>query len=206
MMKRQQWQTVLLWVFALLLINGLWVQVSGQTAPNEVNSEDQFQTYREIEVSAVFGSSSAIPATFAATFQSTSVDKANVSFTITLDNTTTVHAWSGQLGDVVPVWSGELAPGTYTVQTVVEEGVTVTQTLELQPFGAVQTVGHFGLSLMLIAFALGEKGVRGWWSRRVPSQRSDVGEKIPFKAKKFANEDEQVSWNDADSPWRDPLR
>ena len=206
MMKRQRWQTVLLWVFALLLINGLWVQVSGQTAPNEINSEDQFQAYREIEVSAVFGSSSAIPATFAAAFQSTSVDKANVSYTIKLDNTTTVHAWSGQLGDLVPVWSGELAPGTYTVQTAVEEGVTVTQTLELQPFGAVQTVGHFGLSLMLIAFALGEKGVRGWWSRRVPSQRSDVGEKIPFKAKKFANEDEQVSWNDADSPWRDPLR
>ena len=42
------WQTVLLWVVALVLVNALWLNVAGQSAPNEINAENQFQPYRAV--------------------------------------------------------------------------------------------------------------------------------------------------------------
>mgnify|MGYP003349845874 CR=1 FL=1 len=88
-------------------------------------------------------------------FESLSVDNANVSFSIKKDNTTEVYSWSGLLTDDVPLWEGELEPGTYTVETLVEEGVLVEQRLDLKPFAAIQTMGHLVLTLLLVALAWG---------------------------------------------------
>ena len=66
------------------------------------------------------------------------------------------------------MWSGELEPGTYTVETIVEEGVLVAPTLELQPFGPIQTAGHVVLTLLLIVVAWGEQGLRALLARRKP--------------------------------------
>ena len=202
------WQTVLLWVVALVLVNALWLNVAGQSAPNEINAENQFQPYREVNISPVFGSSSAIPATFEAAFSSTSVDDADVSFAIKLDNETVVHRWAGQLGDVVPVWTGELAPGTYTVETLVEDGVMVQQQLELKPLAAVQALGHAVLSALLVVLAWGEQGIRALMARRAANQSAiKTVEKAPFKAGTFSHEEDPLAWDEAnDSPWRDPLR
>ena len=198
---------MLLWVVAVVLINAIWLNVAGQTAPNEINAEGKFQSHREVNISPVFGSDAAIPATFESTFTSTSVDQANLSIAIKKDNTTTVYSWSGQLSDPVPVWSGELEPGIYTVETIVEEGVLVTQQLELQPFGPIQTAGHVVLTLLLIVVAWGEQGLRALLARRKPKHTtSETKEKIPFKAAKFSQEDDQLTWNENDSPWREPLR
>ncbi len=141
MEKAWSWQTVLLWAAAIVLVNVLWLNVAGQSAPNEINAENQFQTHREVDISPVFGSSSPIPASFETVFSSTSLDEGNVSYAIKLENQTTVHAWSGLLSDRATVWTGELEPGTYTIETMVDEGIVVEQQLELKPLAAVQTVG-----------------------------------------------------------------
>lgn len=207
MERRFPWQTMLLWVVAVVLINAIWLNVAGQTAPNEINAEGKFQSHREVNISPVFGSDAAIPATLESTFTSTSIDQANLSIAIKKDNTTTVYSWSGLLSDPVPVWSGELEPGTYTVETIVEEGVLVTQQLELQPFGPIQTAGHVVLTLLLVVVAWGEQGLRALLARRKPKhETSETKEKIPFKAAKFSQEDDQLAWNENDSPWREPLR
>ncbi len=204
---RRSMQNALLWVVAVVLINALWLNVANQSAPNEVNTATQFQTYREIEISAVFGSSSAIPAELNTEFESTSVDNANVSFSIKKDNRSEVFAWAGTLNDVPPVWSGDLVPGTYTIETVVDEGVEVEQQLNLKPFAAVQTMGHVVLTLLLVALAWGEQGVRALYARRPRSEAGkSTSEKAPFKSKQFAPDGDAVPWDESDSPWRDPLR
>jgi len=207
MERRLPWQTMLLWVVAVVLINAIWMNVAGQSAPNEINSEGKFQPHREVNISPVFGSSAAIPATLESTFSSTSLDQANLSIALKKDNLTVVYSWSGQLSDSVPVWSGELEPGTYTVETIVDEGVLVNQQLELQPFGSIQAAGHVVLTLLLIAVAWGEQGVRALLARWKPVQTTTkTTEKTPFKAAKFSQEEDQLAWNENDSPWREPLR
>ena len=207
MERRLPWQTMLLWVVAVVLINAIWMNVAGQSAPNEINSEGKFQPHREVNISPVFGSSAAIPATLESTFSSTSLDQANLSIALKKDNLTVVYSWSGQLSDSVPVWSGELEPGTYTVETIVEEGVLVNQQLELQPFESIQAAGHVVLTLLLIAVAWGEQGVRALLARWKPMQTTTkTTEKTPFKAAKFSQEEDQLAWNENDSPWREPLR
>lgn len=207
MERRLPWQTMLLWVVAVVLINTIWMNVASQSAPNEINAEGKFQSIREVNISPVFGSDAPIPATLESTFTSTSVDQANLSIAIKKDNVTVVYSWSGQLSDTVPAWSGELEPGTYTVETIVEEGVLVTQQLELQPFAPIQTAGHVVLTLLLIAVAWGEQGVRALLARWKPVQNvTKKTEKTPFKAAKFSQEEDQSAWNENDSPWREPLR
>ena len=207
MNDRRSMQNTLLWVVAVVLINALWLNVANQSAPNEINTVNQFQTYREVEISAVFGSSSPIPAELNTEFESLSVDNANVSFSIKKDNQSEVFSWTGTLNDKTPVWSGELTPGTYTIETVVDQGVDVEQRLNLKPFAAVQTAGHVVLTLLLVALAWGEQGVRALVARR--SQREpekQAPEKTPFKTKQFALEEDPIAWDESDSPWRDPIR
>ena len=207
MNARRSMQNTLLWVVAVVLINALWLNVANQSAPNEINTANQFQTYREIEISAVFGSSSAIPAELTTEFGSLSVDNANVSFAIKKDNQSEVFSWTGTLNDATPVWSGDLAPGTYTIETVVDEGVEVEQRLNLKPFAAVQTAGHVVLTLLLVALAWGEQAVRTLYARRSrQDSEKTVPEKTPFKSKQFASEDDPRAWDESDSPWRDPIR
>ncbi len=204
---RRSMQSILLWVVAVVLINALWLNVANQSAPNEINSPNQFQTHREVEISPVFGTSASIPAELSTVFESTKVSNANVSFSIKKDNQSTVFSWSGTLTDDVPIWSGELAPGSYTVETVMEEGVEVQQQLNLKPFAAIQTVGHVVLTLMLVALAWGEQGVRALYARRPrPEAAKPAVEKTPFKSQKFALEDDPLTWDEADSPWRDPIQ
>ena len=206
MERAWSWQTVLLWTVAVLLINALWLNVAGQSAPNEINAEDKFQTYREVDISPVFGSSAPIPASFEAVFSSNSLDEANVSYSIKLENETLIHAWAGQLTEQVPVWTGELEPGTYTVETIVEDGVLVQQQLDLTPLAAVQTLGHVVLSALLILLAWGEQGVRFLFSRRATSKPTIPTEKSPFKPVGYAEDEDALGWEEADSPWREPLR
>ena len=82
MERRFPWQTMLLWVVAVVLINTIWMNVASQSAPNEINAEGKFQSIREVNISPVFGSDAPIPATLESTFTSTSGDQANLSIAI----------------------------------------------------------------------------------------------------------------------------
>ena len=168
MTNRRTWQTALLWVVALVIVNALWLNVVDQSAPNEINAENQFQTHREIDISSVFGNDDPIPAELTTRFSSTSLDNANLSVAIKKDNLTVVASWSGDLTSEDVVWSGALEPGEYTIETLVEEGVLVEQNLDLQPFASVQPHGHVVLTLLLVALAWGEQGVRALLAKRSP--------------------------------------
>jgi len=206
MERRVTWQSVLMWVIALVIVNALWLNVAGQTAPNEINTKNQFQTHREIDISSVFGNNAPIPAELTTAFSSTSVDSANVSYAIKKNNQTVVASWSGDVNSDVPIWTGELEPGRYTIETVVEDGVLVEQALHLQPFASVQPHGHVVLTLLLVALAWGEQGVRALLAKRSPSTESIPNEKVPFKSKGFQQEQDSQDWEESDSPWRDPIR
>jgi hypothetical protein len=195
-----------MWVVALVLINVLWMNVAKQTAPNEINSAEQFERFREVNVAPVFGTQDALPAVFSTGFSSLSLDQANVSYTIRLNNESVVASWTGLLTDDVPDWEGELAPGTYVVETVVEEGVLTEQVLLLQPFETVQLTGHLVLSLLLVAIAGLEQGVRRFITKNIEATATPAtASPAPFKPSSYS-EQETLEWNETDSPWREPVR
>lgn len=205
MASARSWTNPVLWVLALVLINVLWSNVAQQEAPNEINAFNNFEPVRELTVTSVFGSAEPLPASLKATFSSSSLDEGNISFSLLLDNQTTVFSWSGLLSDEPPSWKGELEPGTYTVLTEVDEGIEVDQVLVLQPFATIQLQGHAVLSTLLVAVAVAEQAVRGWISKRMPAPSEPRSSPAPFKAASLGSENDTV-WNDNDSPWREPLR
>ena len=201
------WLNPLLWVSALVLINVLWANVAQQEAPNEVNSAGNFATYREVTVAPVLGSEEAIPASFTTLFSSTSLDQANVSYALKLDNSTVITSWSGMLTDATPRWSGELEPGIYTVVTEVEEGVEVEQTLTLTPFAPLQVLGHLSLSVLLVVTAVVEQFIRNTITKRKGNKPAvnTTTTTAPFKPLSHGPEHDEP-WEEGASPWRDPLR
>ena len=201
------WLNPLLWVSALVLINVLWANVAQQEAPNEVNSAGNFATYREVNVAPVLGSEEAIPASFTTIFSSTSLDQANVSYALKLDNSTVITSWSGMLTDAPPRWSGELEPGIYTVITEVEEGVEVEQTLTLAPFAPLQVLGHLSLSVLLVVTAVVEQFIRNTITKRKGNKPAvnTTTTTAPFKPLSHGPEHDEP-WEEGASPWRDPLR
>jgi len=200
--QRPRWLNPLLWVLALLLVNGLWTSVAQQRAPNELNAPDRFETFRELEVAPVFGQSSAIPARLTTVATSSVVDEANLSVTVRLNNDTEVFGWSGLLSEGVPVWDGELMPGTYTIETRIEEGVDIEQSMDLQPFSSVQVLGHAVLSVLLVGLALAEQSVRTLIKRR----KANESEQPSSTASPTQSAEPSSPHQYEDSPWREPLR
>jgi hypothetical protein len=205
MSEIRPWLNPILWMVALVLINVLWSNVSQQEAPNEINKFGQFESVRQLEVASVFGSQDAIPAVLTSEFSSTALDQGNVSFSIRLNNDSVVYAWSGLLSDDVPAWSADLAPGTYTILTEMEDGIEVQQTLTLKPFATIQTEGHVLLSAMLVVVAVAENIARGWLASRRPAESKGAPTNAPFKTTPLGSESD-MAWSENDSPWRDPLR
>jgi len=206
MTSKPSWLNPLLWVTALVLINVLWGNVAQQEAPNEVNSVGKFVTYREMTVAPVFGSEEAIPASLTTLYSSTSLEQANVSFALKLDNSTVITSWSGLLTDAPPSWSGDLKPGTYTVVNEVEQGVDVEQTLSLAPFAPIQVLGHAALSVLLVVTAVTEQFIRNTIAVRKKSTPTDApSDTVPFKPLSHGPEYDET-WDEGASPWREPLR
>jgi hypothetical protein len=204
MAKRAGWVNPLLWVIALLVINALWTGVAQQEAPNEVNTELNFENFREVEIAPFLNSDAAMPARLTVSFASSTVDQANVSYTLRLDNETVVASWSGQLGEPLPSWEGDLEPGTYVMETQLEEGVTVEQHIWIQPFAPFQIYGHVLLSTLLVATAFLEQGLRRLAQR---GSTDDVSkpEKSPFKSIQQGMPD-VIMTEGEDVIWREPLR
>jgi hypothetical protein len=98
-----------------------------------------------------------------------------------------------------------LEPGTYTIETVTDEGIVTQQELYIKPFAAYQLEGHILLSLLLVGFAFAEQGVRALAGRLQNTIQQRPVERTPFKRVTRGMPDlEQLPEND--SPWREPLR
>ena len=205
MTKRNAWVNPVRWFVAVLVVNSLWTAVASQEAPNEVNSPSQTQTYREVVVAPVADLDRALPARIAVTFSAENTDSGSIGYSILLDNQTEITSWNGDLGEEVPQWNGKLEPGTYTIETVTDEGIVTQQELYIKPFAAYQLEGHILLSLLLVGFAFAEQGVRALAGRLQNTIQQRPVERTPFKRVTRGMPDlEQLPEND--SPWREPLR
>lgn len=194
-----------MWLLALLVVNSLWSAVASQEAPNEVNSPSQTETYREVVVAPVAELDRPLPARMEVSFSGANTENGSIGYVILLNNQTKVAEWNGNLGDEVPQWSGTLEPGTYTIETVVDEGIVAQQELYIRPFEAYQLEGHILLSLLLVGFAFAEQGIRAMVDKFKQPVSSDVEDHSPFKKKPSGNQEFDDTY-DQTSPWREPLR
>ena len=206
-MERKQVINLVLWPVALLVLNSLWMSVAGGVAPYEINDKSHAIETRTVELESVFGQSKAMPAEFDVEFAGVSVDDGHVSWAIRDSSNVVVAQWSGMLSDGPPDWSGALEPGTYTVETVVDEGIIAEQVLYIQPFESYRLEGHILLSACLFIVAFGEVFIRqkaeAYGSKRAASRPAQP-EKSPFKPLKSGMPEEDLAL-DEEGPWRSPI-
>ena len=148
-----------------------------------------------------------MPAEMEVVFTGVSVDDGTVSWTIRDAANNVIAQWTGLLSEGPPNWSGALEPGTYTVETTVDEGIVAEQVLQIQPFESYRLEGHIILSFSLFLIAFGEVFIRqkaeAFMAKRVKSNPSRV-EKSPFKPLRTGMPDDDISM-DEDGPWRSPI-
>ena len=206
-MERKQVVNLVLWPVALLVLNSLWMSVAGGVAPYEINDKDHAIETRTVELDSVFGQSKAMPAEFDVEFTGISVDDGHVSWTVRDSSNVVVAQWSGMLSDGPPDWNGALEPGTYTVETVVDEGIIAEQVLYIQPFESYRLEGHILLSVCLFIVAFGEVFIRqkadAYLSKRAASKPAQP-EKSPFTPLKSGMPEEDLAL-DEEGPWRSPI-
>jgi len=138
-----------MWVFALLIINIIWANVSNNVASQELNDIDhEFQANREVSLQPVFGSDANLPIEIQSNF--VHVDDASriedVSWQLVNEEGRVVLSWSGQTNEFVSL-DAELPPGEYTLQTTIGENILATQTLDVAPFAPIAIWGHLILSI-----------------------------------------------------------
>jgi hypothetical protein len=193
-----------MWVFALLIINIIWANVSNNVASQELNDIDyEFQANREVLLQPVFGSEAALPVEIQSEF--VHADNASkieaVSWKLIDEDGTVVLSWSGQTNEFVSI-EADLPPGDYRLETTIGENILATQTLDVAPFAPIAIWGHLILSILLVAVAFGEVGIRKFVSKY--NEKTVVKEDKPREFRKT-----RVGMPEADeandSPWRDPI-
>jgi hypothetical protein len=195
----------LMWLVALAIINGAWYGVAGGEAKHEINDQQHSTEDRTIEISSVFGLDKEISAVFSVQFFAISSDSGNVSWKISDVNGQVIANWQGIVGQEQG-WQGELSPGSYVVNTTMDEGILTEQNLYIKPFENLRIEGHILLSIGLIALAFLEPIVKKQIAKIVPKQYPKAPElkKNPFKA----NDDgmpENDDFPEDDDPWRAPI-
>ena len=193
-----------MWVFALLIINIIWANVSNNVASQELNDIDyEFQANREVLLQPVFGSEADLPVEIQSEF--VHADNASkieaVSWKLIDEDGTVVLSWSGQTNEFVSI-EADLPPGDYRLETTIGENILATQTLDVAPFAPIAIWGHIILSILLVAVAFGEVGIRKFVSKY--NEKTVVKEDKPREFRKT-----RVGMPEADeandSPWRDPI-
>ena len=193
-----------LWFFAFLIINLIWANVSNNVASQELNDVDhEFQANREVLLQPVFGSEADLPIEIQSNF--VHVDNASkiedVSWQLDDEDGKVVLSWSGQTNEFVSL-EADLPTGDYRLETTIGENILATQTLDVAPFAPIAIWGHLILSILLVAVAFGEVGVRKFVSKY--NAKTVVKEDKPREFRKT-----RVGMPEADeandSPWRDPI-
>lgn len=197
---------LLMWPLAFLIINSLWVGISDNAAPYEINDYEHSIETRTVNLDGVLGQDRAMPATFEFHFSGQTSDSGSVSWKIIDSSQQTVAEWSGTLDDKPKAWEGDLNPGNYRVETTVDEGILVEQILYIQPFSSYAMEGHFALSILLVLVAFAESIVRKkgkqYFSNK-GSNRQQLDVKAPFKRLNTGASDDDLLGLD-ESPWRTP--
>ena len=202
---QRKWLNPALWVTAVIVVNLMWATVVKQEAPKELNNTEQTEPWRSFNLEGAFGSSAPLPVSLEVTFNARTVDEGNVSYVLRFNNETEVNRWTGTTGNQPPVWQGELKPGTYVLETQLEEGVVTEQTLYVAPFEPLRAWGHVGLTLGLVVVSLIDQAVRNFVRNRIRDAPAEATERAPFKPIQRGMPDADIIHAE-DSPWRDPLQ
>ncbi|RJU90156.1 MAG: hypothetical protein DWC07_04570 [Candidatus Poseidoniales archaeon] len=206
MSTRPAWLNPALWVLAVVGINMLWFVVVDQEAPIELNNEEQVESFRSFDLDGPLWSDDPIPARLVLSLSTELPDETNLTYVLRLDNQTVITKWDGTVAEAPERWEGELAPGTYVLETQVPEDVQLEQTLLVAPFKPVQAIGHLALTVGLLVLALAEQGVRDLIRNRVAAGTSSgQPERSPFKPLQKGMPDADRYMVD-DAPWREPVR
>ena len=193
----------LLWFVALAIINGAWYGVAGGEAKHEINDQQHSTEDRTIDISSVFGLDKEISVTFSAQFFKVSSDSVNASWKITDEDGQLIAKWQGSI-DQEQGWEGTLSPGTYVINTTMDDGILTEQSLYIKPFENLRLEGHLLLSIGLIVLAFLEPIVKKHVAKIIPKQypRTPKLKKNPFETT-----DDGMPENDQfhdDDPWRSP--
>jgi len=193
----------LLWFVALAIINGAWYGVAGGEAKHEINDQQHSTEDRTIDISSVFGLDKEISVTFSAQFFKVSSDSGNASWKITDEDGQLIAKWQGSI-DQEQGWEGTLSPGTYVINTTMDDGILTEQNLYIKPFENLRLEGHLLLSIGLIVLAFLEPIVKKNVAKIIPKQypRTPKLKKNPFETT-----DDGMPENDQfhdDDPWRSP--
>ena len=195
-----------MWAFAFLIINIIWANVSNNVASQELNDADhEFQANREVSLQPVFGSAADLPIEIQSEF--VHIDDAsrieNVSWKLVDADGKTVLSWSGKTNEFASI-EAELPPGEYMLETTIGENILATQTLDVAPFAPIAIWGHLVLSVLLVAVAFGEIGVRKIVSKYSNQKSTETKDDKPREFRRT-----RVGMPEADeandSPWRDPI-
>ena len=124
---------MILWPVALILLNSLWLGISNNSAPYEINDYDHPIEERIITLGGVLGQDKPMPAVFDVEFQSLTDGGGSVEWNIFDENDVLIAQWSGDVSDENPGWEGELTPGTYRFQTVSEQESLPSKRCSLSP-------------------------------------------------------------------------
>jgi hypothetical protein len=193
----------LLWVVALAIINGAWYGVAGGEAEHEINDQQHSTEDRTIDISSVFGLDKKISATFSVQFFKAAADSGNASWKITDQNGQLIAKWQGQIGQEQG-WEGQLSPGTYIINTTMDEGFLTEQSLYIKPFENLRLEGHVLLSIGLIVLAFLEPIVKKNVAKIVRNKSIQTSK---LKENPFKPNDDGMPENDQfhdDDPWRSP--
>jgi hypothetical protein len=194
----------LMWLVALAIINGAWYSVAGGEAKHEINDQQHSTEDRTIEISSVFGLDKEIAAVFSVQFFAISSDSGNASWKISDVNGQVIANWQGIVGQEQG-WQGELSPGSYVINTTMDEGILTEQNLHIKPFENLRIEGHILLSIGLIALAFLEPIVKKQIAKIAPKEYPKTPElkKNPFKANDVGMP-ENDDFPEDDDPWRAP--
>ena len=196
----------LMWFVALAILNGAWYGVAGGEAKHEINDQEHSTEDRTIEISSVFGLDKEITVTFSVQFFTISSNSGNASWKIIDESGQVIANWQGIVGQEEG-WQGKLAPGSYVVNTTMDEGILTEQNLYIKPFDNLRIEGHILLSIGLIILAFLEPIVKKQVAKIIPKQYPQTPEtkKNPFKSNEVGMPENDEFQDDDDDPWRSPI-
>jgi len=193
---------IILWIIAVLVVNITWAFVTDSEASYEINSKDQTEEKRDIDIADFFGMTEPIPARIEMTFYPSNTGESNYSFFLT-DGDDVVTQGSG-IATNSEIWVGELSPGTFEMSVDVSNGITADQTMYTQPFKPYQISGHIVVSIALVAVSFAEVGVRAFIQQKQQVKVNSTP--VTSTENTSLPQSSATVYDDEDmSPWRDPI-
>ena len=185
----------IIWLVAIVFINGLWAVISDNEVPQSINRPGaDFSQQRDASIGGLIGESP-IPVRLECNFIPMQETTSEIGWDLTKDGKT-IASWRGVIGDSCDGWEGELIPGDYVVNTISNDSIEATITLYLAPFESIQLIGHLLFTLTFFVIVGLEIVGKKYWPKK-KKKKSDEESVLMF---------EQTSAFDAEGIWQDPLK